>query len=376
MRRKRRREHPAWRALLALAISLVVNVLVVTQLDASWLVHQPAAVRRDVAIAPLAAADWEANRTVRPTAPLPAAPQPAPPPLDAPNPRGQVVRVDPSTSGEAKPPRDARYLAEEDRTVAKETKARLVPGNDDLPIVPNAAGAATSGAGGQAPRTVVAAKGPKGPERPAERAEAAKAERREAGAGGASRPERPGEVAQAPATARPPEAGGGADGAAGAGAFDPRLSLDAATAAKVLGRSMGQGLDDVEEGDGTFLNTRAWKYATYFNRIQESVGNAWKPTREIQRRDPDLSLYLFKDRLTVLSITLDATGALRDVKVVRSSNVDFLDRLAVEAFEKAQPFDNPPAGLLNAQGELRYVFGFHVQGERPGLRLYRGPAPF
>ncbi len=372
LRRKRRREHPAWRALLAVAISLLVNALVVTQLDASWLGVHPAAVRRDVAITPLTAADWEANRTVRPAAPRP--PAPAPPPLDEPNPRGQVVRVDPSTSGEAKAPRDARYLAEEDRTVAKETKARLVPGNDDLPIVPNAGGAALSGADGRAPRTVVAAKGPQGPGRQADRPAAAEAPPRQAAGAGEARPERPGEVAQAPA--RPPEAGGGADGEAGAGAFDPRLSLGAATAAKVLGRSLGQGLDDVEEGDGTFLNTRAWKYATYFNRIQESVGNAWKPSREILRRDPDLSLYFFKDRLTVLSITLDASGALKDVKVVRSSNVDFLDRLAVEAFEKAQPFSNPPAGLLDARGELRYVFGFHVQGERPGLRLYRGPAPF
>ena len=167
------------------------------------------------------------------------------------------------------------------------------------------------------------------------------------------------------------------DGQALEGKPGAQLHVSAATAAKVLGRSLGQAIDeDVEEGDGTFLNTKSWKYATYFNRIRESVGNAWKPVKEIDRRDPDRSLYLFKDRLTVLSVTLDEKGGLKDVKVVRSSNVDFLDRVAVEAFEQAQPFSNPPAGLVNAQGEIRYVLGFEVYGARPGLHLYRGPAPF
>jgi TonB family protein len=174
----------------------------------------------------------------------------------------------------------------------------------------------------------------------------------------------------------PEEAGeGGAGGSRTAGQLDERLALAPSTVAKVLGKPVGQGIDDVEEGDGTFLSTRSWKYATYFNRIRESVGNSWRPNKEISRRDPDGSLYFFKDRLTVLSVTLDDKGGLKDVRVVRSSNVDFLDRIAVEAFEKAQPFTNPPTGLVNAQGEIKYVLGFEVYGARPGLHLFRGPAP-
>lgn len=375
LRRTRRRERPAWRALLAVAVSLALNALVVTQLDASWLGIHPAAVQRDVALAPLDAAEWEANRAIRPRpeGAVPAPPPPAPaPPLDTLRPPGQVVQVDEPARPEdvkAEAPKDARFASDQDRTVKKETRARLVPTDENLPVGGPAAAAAKAGQDGAARQAVVAMAGPKGP-----------------GAAGAARADQASPPAQPPGAALGealrqaapgPAPGGGADAQALEGKADPRLQLSAATAAKVLGRSLGQGIDqDIEEGDGTFLNTKSWKYATYFNRIRESVGNAWRPLKELDRRDPDRSLYLFKDRLTVLSVTLDEKGALKDVKVVRSSNVDFLDRVAVEAFEQAQPFSNPPAGLVNAQGEIRYVLGFEVYGARPGLHLYRGPAPF
>lgn len=370
LRRKRRREHPAWRALLAVVVSLLVNLLVVTQLDAGWLGIGAKVDRRDVALSPLTASDWEANRTVRsspPSAPR-AAPVPVPvPPQETPQPPGQVVQVDESPRTEAKPPRETKYVSDQDRTVAKESKARLVPEQEDKPQVPpRPAVAVQPGEGGQDQHDAKGAKGAAAP-RPEPRAERVARADLTPGVGVAGGP-------PAPSPAPAPESGQG--GASTPGSGDHRLQLDAATVAKALGRSVGDALDEVEEGEGTFLNTRAWKYATYFNRIKESVGNAWRPQREIQRRDPDGTLYFFKDRLTVLSVTLDDKGALKDVKVVRSSSVDFLDKVAVEAFQKAQPFANPPPGLVNAQGEIRYVLGFEVFGARPGLHLFRGPAPF
>jgi TonB family protein len=372
LRRTRRREHPAWRVLLAVAVSLLVNLLVVWLLDASWLGLRPATERRDVALAPLTASDWEANRAVRPARPAAPAPAPLPPrPLETPQPPGQLVKVDESpTASEAKPPRDSRYVSDQDRTVAKESKARLVPEQEDKEqIPPRPTAAVVAGDGGTDQHGAKGAAGPR--EQVAPRAErvARAPVSSEPGAGDR------GELAP-PAGPRAPSPAPGEGGTASAGVPDLRLALAPSTVAKVLGRSVGDSLDEVEEGEGTFLNTRAWKYATYFNRIKESVGNAWRPQREIQRRDPDGSLYFFKDRLTVLSVTLDDKGTLKDVKVVRSSSIDFLDKVAVEAFQKAQPFSNPPPGLVNAQGEIRYVLGFEVYGSRPGLHLYRGPAPF
>jgi TonB family protein len=387
LRRTRRRERPAWRALLAVGLSLLVNLLVVTQLDASWLgVHQGGP-RRDVAIAPLTARDWEANRQVRPVLPgqapaqaqLPPPPAAAPRPKETPAPPGQLVQVDESAAKVKEvAPKETRFVSDRDRTVEKESKARLVPDADGLERPkPTPPPAVAAGAGGREKAAVPGEEGAKGPKGPAAAKEERVARAPTAAEAAAKAPQGRGERAPAPAGPAPTEAGGGgAGGAPAAGEPDRRLALDASTMAKVLGRPVGQGIDDVEEGEGTFLSTRSWKYATYFNRIRESVGNAWRPNKEISRRDPDGSLYFFKDRLTVLSVTLDERGGLKDVQVVRSSSVDFLDRIAVEAFQKAQPFTNPPAGLVNAQGEIRYVLGFEVYGARPGLHMFKGPAPF
>lgn len=373
--------------MLAIALSLLVNLLVVTQLDASWLgVHQRGP-RREVAIAPLAARDWEANRQIRPApGQAPAQPQLPPPPPgqlprppETPVPPGQLVQVDESADKVKEvAPKETRFVSDRDRTVEKESKARLVPDADgpEQPK-PTPPPPVAVGTGGQAKDAVPGEAGAKGPRAPA----AAKAERVARAPTAAEAADTAlqgrGERAPAPAGPEPTEAGGGGEGGAqAAGGPDERLALAPSTVAKVLGRPVGQGIEDVEEGDGTFLSTRSWKYATYFNRIRESVGNSWRPNKEISRRDPDGSLYFFKDRLTVLSVTLDGTGTLKDVRVVRSSNVDFLDRIAVEAFEKAQPFTNPPTGLVNARGEINYVLGFEVYGARPGVHLFKGPAPF
>ena len=62
----------------------------------------------------------------------------------------------------------------------------------------------------------------------------------------------------------------------------------------------------------------------------------------MMRRDPTGTMYGGRDRVTVLSVTLDREGNLEDVVVERSSGLDFLDIEAVKAFEKAQPFPHPP----------------------------------
>jgi TonB family protein len=372
LRRTRRKEHPAWRVLLAVVISVGLNLLLVLKVDSGWLGFGKLPERRDVAMAPLTAADWEANRRVGPSSsqPRPQAPAlPAPPPAalrppETPTPPGQLVQLDePTRPDQVQPvaPKETRFVSDRDQTVLKESKARLTPerevGEKERKPTP-AQLAMLGGAGGQG---TARGRGERG--QADETAKAALA----GGQGAAVPAQGKGELAPAPGGPTSP-----VGGAAPAGGPDQRLALSPATAAKVLGRPVGQGIEDVDEGEGTFLNTKSWKYATYFNRIRESVGAAWSPVHEIDRRDPERSIYLFKDRLTVLAVTLDEKGGLKHVQVVRSSNVDFLDKVAVQAFEKAQPFANPPAGLVNDQGEIRYVLGFEVYGAHPGLHLYRG----
>jgi TonB family protein len=51
---------------------------------------------------------------------------------------------------------------------------------------------------------------------------------------------------------------------------------------------------------------------------------------------------------------------LKNVSVTRSSGVEFLDKEACEAFQRAQPFPNPPKQLIK-DGEISFAFGFHVE---------------
>jgi TonB family protein len=70
-------------------------------------------------------------------------------------------------------------------------------------------------------------------------------------------------------------------------------------------------------------------------------------------------------------VTLDDTGALKDVVVKRTSGVEFLDKTTVEAFKKAQPFANPPAGIVEPNGEIRFTFGFYLEVGH-GFQIFRG----
>lgn len=145
------------------------------------------------------------------------------------------------------------------------------------------------------------------------------------------------------------------------GLFDP-----------VEGAAANDHLRDVEEGDGTFLNTREWKYASFFNRLKQSLGSSWNPSGQLRLRDPTGNIYWGRDRVTVLHVTLDAEGRLREAFVKTPSGLDFLDLEAMRSFDRAQPFPNPPPGLADADGLVRFTFGFHVSlTAAPGFHLFR-----
>ena len=143
---------------------------------------------------------------------------------------------------------------------------------------------------------------------------------------------------------------------------------------KVLGAAPNDHLQDAEEGDGTLLNTREWKYASFFNRVKQSVGMHWNPNEQLRRRDPTGGIYTGRDRYTLLQITLDERGQVTDIQVEKSSGLDFLDFEAVSSFKRAQPFPNPPSGLLSGDSTVKFQFGFFMEmGGGPKMRLFRQP---
>jgi hypothetical protein len=144
-----------------------------------------------------------------------------------------------------------------------------------------------------------------------------------------------------------------------------------------IARAVGSGtqdhLVDVDEGNETALNAKRWLYATFFNRVKERVRDRWKPADEYQRRDPTGRIYGAEDRYTLLQVSLKADGSLANVSVAHTCGLDFLDDTAVTAFKEAQPFINPPRKLFEA-GHGIYTFGFgfffEVSGA-PRLKLFR-----
>ena len=141
---------------------------------------------------------------------------------------------------------------------------------------------------------------------------------------------------------------------------------------KITGAAANDHLQDVAEGDGTYLSTREWRFASFFNRVKQSVGQQWTPQDQLRLRDPTGGIYGGRDRYTLLTVTLDHSGHLKDAFVEKSSGVDFLDLEAIKAFERAQPFPKPPPGLLATDETIRFQFGFFLEMTgRPGRRLFR-----
>lgn len=148
------------------------------------------------------------------------------------------------------------------------------------------------------------------------------------------------------------------------------LVPDVGVLARLQGAPSNDHLEDIEEGEGTFLNSREFKYASFFNRMKRGVSQHWRPLDEYRRRDPSGNIYGQRARVTVLTVTLTRDGSLKTVAVRHSSGVDFLDREAVQAFHRAGPFPNPPSGLIDTAGQITFPFGFHVEFSRHGgLRL-------
>jgi TonB family protein len=159
--------------------------------------------------------------------------------------------------------------------------------------------------------------------------------------------------------------------AAQPGSDGPRLPPGAAPAPALtpsqqqIARAIGGGtqdhLKDIDDGDETSLNSKKWKFASFFNRIKAQVREHWRPAEVYRRRDPTGSIYGSKDRYTLLRVQLKPDGSLANVALETPSGVEFLDDEAIEAFKEAQPFPNPPTQLVESSGMIDFKFGFYFE---------------
>jgi TonB family protein len=122
-------------------------------------------------------------------------------------------------------------------------------------------------------------------------------------------------------------------------------------------------IEEMPLGDFTQLNTIEYKYFGFYQRIRQQLEQYWGDSLR-QRAEllfrAGRSIASNKSHVTSLSITIDSQGQIRRIKVNSPSGVKELDEAAVESFNKAGPFPNPPRELVK-DGEATIQWGFVVK---------------
>ena len=122
--------------------------------------------------------------------------------------------------------------------------------------------------------------------------------------------------------------------------------------------------DRQDQTKGASETAKGQAYAAYFKSLSDQVRNHWSPANVYRQHDPDGTIYGEQDRYTLLEVLLGEDGWLRDVWVVHSCGLEWLDEVALEAFWKAQPFEPPPRKLLRPSRMAKFGLGFFFETKR------------
>jgi len=314
----------------------------------------------------------------------PPAPQPPPPEPEPPKPAGQIVDLAPTP--DSRPPIEARFLSEHDTRVKQESVSPDPRPDYAKPKPRPALAKATPGPKADRPESAQPEPAQAEPKQdPSEQKQRKSAEQAdphlEPGV-------EPGSDALAKAPAQDPgdppiEALEGDHRPKPEGEPAPPAAADRAVAMAQAGDQAEpadegapapDSIHGVPIGQATFLNSREFMYASFFNRVKRMVSQFWHPSvrDELDRRDSVGRLPAGDELVTVVFVSLEPSGDLETVQLVRSSGVASLDDLALRAFHQAAPFPNPPRALAEADGRIRFQFGFTIsQRYGPTTQAFR-----
>lgn len=123
-------------------------------------------------------------------------------------------------------------------------------------------------------------------------------------------------------------------------------------------------LKDVARGAQTVLNSREFKYYTYYARIRRQLSQHWEPkvrTKLSRLFRQGRQIASDQDHITKLLIVLNNNGILMKVQILGESGVRDLDDAAMEAFQSAAPFPNPPKGIVESDGTVKIRWDFVLE---------------
>jgi protein TonB len=121
-------------------------------------------------------------------------------------------------------------------------------------------------------------------------------------------------------------------------------------------------VEGIPLGDLTHLNTQENKYYGFYHRIKQKLEDFWG--RSVQEKAEALAkqgrtIASDEQHVTALRIVMNELGEIVDVAVLGSSGVKELDDAAIESFNQAGPFPNPPKDLI-VDGRVTIEWGFVV----------------
>lgn len=134
--------------------------------------------------------------------------------------------------------------------------------------------------------------------------------------------------------------------------------------------SLANVLPGIRGGEITALNTDQFTYYSFYERLNEQVYQRW--VRNLRKFQSQLSPSDYvqlsaRDRTTQVEFVLNPQGEIIQTIVQRSAGFRELDEAAVLAFLDAAPFENPPRGMIEPDGNIRLQYS---------LTLTFSPNPF
>lgn len=117
----------------------------------------------------------------------------------------------------------------------------------------------------------------------------------------------------------------------------------------------------VQESDRTLLNTKEYVFYGYFQRIRQRLDQAWVPILREKLTAfwyRGRSLASDMDHTTKVLVVMNGQGEIVKVQLMGESGTRDLDDAAVQAFNAAGPFPNPPKGIVDTDGNVKISWEF------------------
>lgn len=104
--------------------------------------------------------------------------------------------------------------------------------------------------------------------------------------------------------------------------------------------------DDLPLNDISLLNTKEFAYWNYYQDVRERIEHYWGRSIESLARSFGNRQLASSQNATHLKVVISHNGRIETIIMERPSGVVEFDTAAIDAFNKAGPFPNPPQGIL------------------------------